>query len=584
MTFTRITTLCAAAFAFAVAAEPTTPPAPRRHALAPGTPMHFSMGNDVSIQQMTRDEASAIVAERAVKGKAAGITAFEPYVKWMLCEPQEGTWDFSFYDMQVEAYRAQGIRWIPFLIAGPAYATPAWFKDGKESVFARCLEHGKDSRIQSIWNPQLPARTEAFLAAFAKHYDHANIEAALLGVSGDYGEAIYPVLGNKWTWLFDGEYHGHRGWWCGDQHAVQAFRQAMRQRYTDIAALNQAWGTTHADFAAVRPFVPDPKKQSRQQRLDMSCWYTDSMTAWGERWIQWTRKHLPDTTILLCTGGEAEPATGADFSAQAIMAERYQAGLRITNEDSDYAKNFVKTRWVGTACRQLGTYFGYEPAGKVTDEGIAVRIYNAIASGADELFVYDNPPEGERGAVYARYKSLMTKRVPQVPVAVLVSKTAQHLGEWGDTYRLAAELRDWTDFDMIDEALIARGCLQQYQAVLWLDGRVTDRATLEALETWAKGGGLLASRVTAEAIDGTAWAPRLAALPGAIAGNPKGKLAEFCTQIVAARPALFPDGKADRVFWTTFTDGKRLILNQANKPITIASMTIAAGTIAELAP
>jgi len=53
-----------------------------------------------------------------------GVTAFESYVKWMLLEPREGVWDPEFYDAEVNSIRAHGLKWVPFLIGGPAYSTP----------------------------------------------------------------------------------------------------------------------------------------------------------------------------------------------------------------------------------------------------------------------------------------------------------------------------------------------------------------------------------------------------------------------------------------------------------------------------
>ena len=124
--------------------------------LKPGEKMHFSIGNDVDLQLKSRDEAKQITEPRAIDASKADVTAFEPYVKWMMLETEENKWDFSYYDMLVDIYKEQGIKWVPFLIAGPAYSTPMWFKESDQSVFARCLEHDTETRTQSIWNPAMP--------------------------------------------------------------------------------------------------------------------------------------------------------------------------------------------------------------------------------------------------------------------------------------------------------------------------------------------------------------------------------------------------------------------------------------------
>src|SRR4051794_24661918 len=80
--------------------------------------MDFSIGNDVPLHVMPLEEARKQMEAIAKEAKAAQVTAFEPYVKWSMMEKQEGAWDFSLYDMEVRELGKQGIKWVPFLIAG----------------------------------------------------------------------------------------------------------------------------------------------------------------------------------------------------------------------------------------------------------------------------------------------------------------------------------------------------------------------------------------------------------------------------------------------------------------------------------
>lgn len=542
--------------------------------------MHFTIGNDVGLQVKTLEEARSKARTIAAGAANARVTAFEPYVKWMLLEPEEGKWDFTYYDMLVSEFRSQGVKWVPFLIAGPAYSTPEWFKKSSESVFARCLEHSEETRTQSIWNPAMPGRVDSLMRAFAGHYSPDNIQMILLGISGDFGESIFTVSGNYWTYIWDGEYHHHAGWWCGDRYAAADFQRAMRAKYRTIDALNRAWSTTLAGFDQVEPFIPDGT-HTRHARLDMTRWYRGSMTHYTEMWLQTVRRYFPKTPVTICTGGEGDPALGADFSEQAVAAARNGCGMRITNEASDYARNFVITRWVGSACRNLGAYFGYEPAGEVNDHGIVARIFNAVASGADELFVYDNPPSDERGAIYARYRDLLKKRKPSVPIALFLPKTSQELGLWGDLYAHAAAFRDYTDFDFIDETLIAHGLLDRYQALVWLDGPVTDDATLRRIGAWTAKGGRLFCRVSPENVDGVQQSESLSKTRSAML-KPDTEVTAFFHDIVAAAPSLLVDGKADHVYWTRFTDGSALVLNYSDTPYQAGAVTVAPWSIGEL--
>ncbi|MCC6145680.1 MAG: beta-galactosidase [Candidatus Hydrogenedentes bacterium] len=471
---------------------------------SPGSPMVITAGNDVPWQVTSPEEArAAFETGGELRGGPEnmqahwdqygalyadhGVTAFEPYVKWMLMEPKEGAWDPEFYDAQLAAYKAHGLKWVPFLIAGPAYATPPWFKESDESVFAVDLKTGAVTRDQSIWNPHLRPRVRAWLTRFFAHYDHDDMQAVLLGISGVFGEAIYTAGGNEWTQIWDGKYPQHRGWWCGDQFAKADFAKVMGAKYGDIASLNQAWKTAFESFDDVVPFVPDDSHATRA-RLDLVQWYMGAMTDYAEWWVATARELAPEVPILLCTGGGAYPDLGADMTAQSKMVARYGAGMRITNEASDYAANFFLTRIVGTACRQYGTYFGYEPAGAVDTHGIVARIYNAVASGAWELFHYDNPPQGERGAQYKRYLDLLRVREPVVEVGYFWSRTSADLNLQRGLAAAAHEVRDMVDVAFVDEQLIADGALAGLKVLIWASGPVTEPETADAVRQAVENG------------------------------------------------------------------------------------------------
>jgi hypothetical protein len=466
--------------------------------------MVVTAGNDVGWQVTSPEEARAAFEERgALRGGPEkmqahwkehgaryaehGVTAFEPYVKWMLLEPEAGVWDPAFYDAELAAFKEHGLKWVPFLIAGPAYATPPWFKESEESVFAVDLKTGDVSRDQSIWNPHLRPRIRAWLTRFFEHYNHEDMQAVLLGISGVFGESIYTAGGNVWTQIWDGEYPQHIGWWCGDAYAKADFAESMRAKYENIAALNEAWETEFGAFEQVAPFVPDDNHAMRA-RLDFVRWYTGSMTDYAEWWIATTRELAPEVPVLLCTGGDAAPELGADMTAQSKMAARHGAGMRITNEASDYATNFYLTRIIATACRHYGTYFGYEPAGPVDTNGIAARIYNAVASGAWEIFHYDNPPQGERGEQYKRHLELMRIREPVVEVGFFWSRVSADLNLQRGLASSAHALRDIADVAFVDEQLIADGALADLKVLVWASGPITEADTARAIHQAVKDG------------------------------------------------------------------------------------------------
>ena len=240
----------------------------------------------------------------------------------------------------------------------------------------------------------------------------------------------------------------------------------MRGEYGKISRLNRAWDSSFATFDEVAPFLPGEEHTDRA-RLDLIRWYMGAMTDYAEWWIATTRELAPTVPILLCTGGGGQPELGADMSGQTKMVAKHGAGIRITNEASDYGANFHLTRMIGSASLHYGTYFGYEPAGAVNENGIVARVYNAVASGAWELFHYDNPPRGDRGEKYNRHRHLMHVREPVIEVGMFWSRTSVDLKEHIGLAEGALAARDLCDLAYVDERMIQDKALACLKMLLW---------------------------------------------------------------------------------------------------------------------
>ncbi|MGV8096228.1 MAG: family 14 glycosylhydrolase [Mangrovibacterium sp.] len=437
--------------------------------------------------------------------KSLGATSVESYVTWETCEQEgEGIWDWSRWDETVNVLKKNNLKWVPFLIVGPAYSTPGWFRAGRDHFPCRCLEHGMDSKIESLWNPDLPKWIDRFVKAFADRYKHFGvIESVLLGIQGDFGEAIYSVWGGGWTFDIPGEYHNHVGFWCDDPYALADFQDFIRRRYISLDKLNKAWGTAYTNFN--KTDFPGRKEElekfektvqsgdplSRRRWIDFIDWYRGAMTNWADWWMGTARKYFPNTPIYLCTGGWAEPRHGSNFAEQTRVAAKHGAGIRITNEASDYKTNFSYTIWVASAAKHYHTYFGFEPAGEENENGIIARIYNATASGANQLFDYPSNITSSPGRTEVQQKHLkylFHVSAPIVPVALWYPNVSLTL-KWGDFLEKSALFRDYTDFDFIDETMLGTGALDQHKVLVIIQGKVMETADAIRIAEWIKNGG-----------------------------------------------------------------------------------------------
>ena len=140
--------------------------------------------------------------------RSMGVTSIQTYIYWNKVEKAPGVLDWSEYDADVALYHKHGFKWVPFVTTGPWYVTPEFFRKDPQMVMLRCAEHDRDTELPSIWCPRFREYIADFYREFAAHYGPMGVlESVDLGISGDYGEAIYSVIGN-----WPGEYHSHLGY------------------------------------------------------------------------------------------------------------------------------------------------------------------------------------------------------------------------------------------------------------------------------------------------------------------------------------------------------------------------------------
>ncbi len=560
--------------------------------------------------------------ETAKLYKSLGVTSIESYVTWETVERKgEGQWDFSQWDRQVEILQKYGLKWVPFLIAGPGYSMPDWYRSSNQHRGAVCLEHSIAGVVESIWNPALLPHIERFIGKFAERYrDSGVIESVLLGISGDFGEAIYPVWGGGWTFIVPGIYHTHLGFWCGDEDARQDFRQTFLKKYGSIQNLNVAWGTrwNRAEEIDFPPLEIPPNNWgivlddmsgsglaawtdavSRRRWLDFMHWYRSSMTDLADWWMAATRKHFPHTEIYLCTGGNAHPAHGSDFAEQCKIAAKHQGGVRITNEASDYRLNFYLTHWVASAGLFYDAYFGFEPAGGVDELGIVARIFNATSSGAKQLHYYaGNITDSQRRIdIYTKQFPNLFQGKPVVRLAVWYNSADLALNwSWrGNKSNIFQErsgiLRDAFDHDYCDDLLIADGALDRYQYLLLVEGGYYEEDIVGKIEDWVKGGGTLITFAGNELMDmsgetaiNQCWFDSSASVKKMGEGRTvyidapweeRTKIFAALSQILLKSKAGAVDGEEDRVYLTELRDG--LLLYNSNPNDTMKRIMLSSG-------
>ncbi len=432
--------------------------------------------------------------------KVLGFTAVESYVRWDIVEPEkEGEFDWSFYDAVIDVLKIYDLKWFPLLIVGSAYSLPDWFADSDENVGFVCLEHGLSNPIQSIWSPHHPRHVTRFLQAFGNHYEPMHIlEGVRLGPSGNYGESQYPAGGN---WGYKGEaMHIHIGYWAGDAYAQKDYQNFLRERYQTVANLNKAWETEYADFGEVEVRLPYTNYNLRRT-LDMTEWYTKSMTDWCEFWTLESKKAMPNTKIYQSAGGWGFREAGTDYSAQTKTMVSVDGGIRLTNETDSFHQNYYATRLAATAARLYGVDLGFEPASSHTARGTTGRIYNTTVTNGDHFFTYHANIMNRPYAIdrwMENFKYFDMRHDPVIDVAVYYPETMNQLDPgtfrylygWGFNPR-AREIREQVEIDYLDERLIRDGFLDRYKVLVFAWGDRIEADVQEVIDKWLRNGGTI---------------------------------------------------------------------------------------------
>lgn len=424
-----------------------------------------------------------IMDELAPLAKVLGFTSIESYVRWNWLESDsEGEFNFELTDAFVEKVREHDLKWFPLLVVGSAYALPEWFVESEENVGFVCLEHGLSNLIQSIWSPYHKRHVTRVLSAFGKRYEPKGIlEGVRLGPSGNYGESQYPAGGN-WPAAGRGPMHIHIGYWCGDEYAHADYRKFLKQWYSTLEELNLAWETEYGAFSEIVPQLPQTIPL-RKRRLDLTEWYTDSMTEWCDWWVRQAGEALPNTKIYQSSGGWGFRESGTDYTAQSKSMIQVDGGIRLTNETDSFDQNIFATRLAATAARLYDIDLGYEPASSHTARGIVARIFNTLSTNGDHLFTYHpnimfNELSIEKWLEYLPL--LDTRQDPVVDVAIYYPETTNQLDDgafrqlyaWGFNPR-AREVRRHVEVDYLDERLIREGFLDRYKVLVHAWGSIS---------------------------------------------------------------------------------------------------------------
>ncbi len=219
---------------------------------------------------------------RRMKDAAINLARMAEFA-WDRMEPEEGTYDFSFFEKPMALLAEQGVQ---TMLCTPTAAPPRWLSQNypellREDGQGRLMSHGSRQHLSNL-HPEFDRHSRRITRAMAEHFrDHPH------------------VVG----WQTDNEFNCH----FSEDHSVgaqKAFGQWCRRRFNDdIDQLNEAWGTcfwsvTFRSFDQIttpRPMAPTYLNPA--QVLDYHRFLSDGAAAFQRSQVEILREVNPQWWI-----------------------------------------------------------------------------------------------------------------------------------------------------------------------------------------------------------------------------------------------------------------------------------------------
>lgn len=205
-----------------------------------------------------------------IKGMGANIIRIGEF-SWHLMEKKEGQYDFSYFDMIIRRAKEYGMK---IIFGTPTATFPAWLAKKHETILSK-NEYGHTrvfgGRRQYCFNSDIYREySKKIVEKLVKHYKKE--------------ESII-------VWQVDNEF-GHEGSdMCYCEQCQSKFREFLKNKYENIDALNEAygtifWGQTYNDFDE----IPLPKltitTHNPTLRLDWARFRSHSINNYGKMQIE----------------------------------------------------------------------------------------------------------------------------------------------------------------------------------------------------------------------------------------------------------------------------------------------------------
>jgi len=248
---------------------------------------------------------------------------------WSRLEPRPGAYDWAWLDKAIDVLSAAGLE---VTLGTPTATPPKWLVDAHPDILPLDA-HGHPRKFGSRRHYCFSSRTY-----------RAETGRIVEALARRYG--THPGVT---MWQTDNEYGHHGSDESFSPDAVTAFRVWLEKRYTDILAVNTAWGTVfwsqvYNGFDEIDPPGATVTEANPSHRLDWRRFCSDQMCSYNQLQVDIIRRHSPGRPITHNFIGDFYRLDHRDISRSLDIAtwDSYPIGLLSESQ----APKDQKARWL----------------------------------------------------------------------------------------------------------------------------------------------------------------------------------------------------------------------------------------------